>query len=191
MKQDIRKFIIYRVGNAVKDLKYLNTDLLMNLAERWSDKLDDLDLANIGGSLLKINKKDESIYFLRLSTNKGEKILNSTAALNLAVYYAKQQRSPASFLYYSCLPDDKLEKENSDLYELTRRWEKQGIFQDSLKAIQNLATQHVYNNAVNLLRKGHLKAAEEEFIAAGDLGFDSRRIKVMLEHISRLKDLEQ
>ncbi len=187
---DFRRLIIYKLCAIANEDKYVDIDFLLKLTDRCADKLDWLDHANIGGALLTKNKDNESIYFLRLSTNAKEDSINMTVAFNLASYYRKQNRPAPMILYFSVLPEEMMGEKSPELYRTIKHWKQHGSLQDSLTLIVPIAAQNVFNNAVSLLGKGHLKSAEQEFIAARGLGFDTLRINRLLERIKKLKNGE-
>jgi hypothetical protein len=188
--KEIRQYMIYRLSKTALEKKYVDIENLVNLTNRWATKLNDLDLANIGGALNTRNRSDEALYFLRLSTNNEEGIIKLTAASNLAGYYLKQNCPAAALYYISILPDDLLSEKYPVFYRTLKSWEKNGCLDDSLNAITTVAAQHVYNNALSLLRKNKLKIAKQELIAAKKLGFDRIRIKALLERIRKLRKEE-
>ncbi|MFC1537238.1 hypothetical protein ACFL4P_00250 [Gemmatimonadota bacterium] len=188
--KEIRQYMIYRLSAISLENKIVDIENLVNLTNRWATKLNDLDLANIGGALNTRNRPDESLYFLRLSTNNEDGTTTVTAAANLAVYYSKQNRPAAALYYLSRLPDDLLSEKNPAFYRTLKSWEKNGGLDDSLKMITTFAAQHVYNNALSLLRKNKLKIAKQELIAAKKLGFDRIRINALIERISNLRKEE-
>jgi len=187
--ENVRQFMVYRLSTVLKGEEFGQEDIdfVSRLADRWADKLSPLDHANIGGLFLDKNNPEESLYFLRLSTNAMDGEICLTAAANLAKYYGRQNRPAASLHYYSLLPEDKLQEENPAFFRTLKSWERQGCLQDSLEAITSEATRHVFNNAVALARKKHLKSAEQEFIAVKMLGIKSSKIDLWLEQIRKLK----
>jgi len=182
---DIRKFVIYRLSK-----KDVNFNFVMRLAERWSDKLEPIDCANIGGLLINRKKYDESLYYLRLSTNRmqHEDKIVIPAAYNLALYYSvKELMAPEAF-YMLCLPDEYLEKINPAFYQTVKKLEIEGSLEDSVAWAIEFAPREVYSNGLALLKAGYLKSAEQELIAARYLGVDSLKINPILDKIRRLKE---
>ncbi|MEA2062749.1 MAG: hypothetical protein U9P14_03535 [Gemmatimonadota bacterium] len=180
----LRRFLVYRLCRP----DGLQHDLMFELAEEWSGKLEVLDLANIGGLLIDKKRFDESIYFMRLATNKAGGPIDRTSASNLALYYKIQNR-PAACLFYSVyIPHDVLEIKNPQLYSYFKKVKEQGSFRDTVAMIREMASGQVYNNAIQLFKKASYKAAREEFLAALGLGIDGSRVIPYLKQIKNLQN---
>ena len=165
----------------------MDSDNLLKLVERWSNKLDEQDFANIGGMLIGENIYSEAIYFLRLATNAVGDTISQKTAVNLATYYNRRNRPAASLFYYSHLSPDELKEGNPKYYEAVMEWKEKGCLQDSLRVILSIARQHIFNNAITLIKEGNLRGARQEFIASKKLGVDSLRVNKWLEMIDKMK----
>jgi hypothetical protein len=182
-----RKFFISRLGDNAEYYNYV-----LELAAKWVDKLSPLDCANISNVCFSKKKYDECIYYARLSTNKtmiAEGKVVVTAAITLADYYYHATCPTLTTYYHLLLPDEDLKQLNPSLYQQKKLWEKQGTVADSLIKLTIIAGQHVFNNGIVLFSRGVLNSAEQEFIAAGLLGFERERINRLLSEIRKSKNM--
>ncbi|HUU28276.1 MAG TPA: tetratricopeptide repeat protein [archaeon] len=162
--EDLRNFFIFRLGDAKDE------DKLLELAAKWSDRLDALDLTNIGNMFLMNNKIDLSIYYFRSAWK--ENTFSVPNIRNMMKYYLIRGYSNVSFCYYLLLP----EKEKvtfKDYFKDKPRFNSPAGAEEYIEKIMPAITEEIFWSGKKCLDNGFFRSAELEFLEALKMGYDS------------------